>query len=116
VPRVLEHDLDAAAGRCGAGAGKRREFHAVEPDRATRRSVQTGDAAGDRRLPAPGLADEGEALAGVDRERHVVGCYHRAARPCAADLVEQRVRGCDAQVRAAIASRRVLSARPAGQR
>ena len=40
------------------------------------------DAAAERRLPAPGLPDEPEHLAGLDLERDPVDRLHRAARRC----------------------------------
>src|SRR5262249_37285853 len=49
-----------------------RKLLPVEGDAAAE-AVQPGDAAGDRRLAAPGLADERDALPARDREGDVVG-------------------------------------------
>ena len=74
---ILEDDLDRAM---LLAASPRRELHAVEPEHPGSGDLETRDAPCERRLAAPGLADETERLAGLEVERDRVH-GDQAARP-----------------------------------
>ena len=82
LERVLEDDLDPAALVERSRARGPVQLVPVEDDPPGGRHVQAGDAAADRGLAAPGLADERDALARLDGERHAAdGEVPRPARP-----------------------------------
>ena len=76
--RVLEDDLHLAAHRLQLGALRVGDLLAVELDRARGRVEEPDHEAGDRALPAAGLADEAEGLAAAELERDAVDRLHRA--------------------------------------
>ena len=61
--RVLEDHLDVPAQRAHLPAGQRGDVVAVEHHRPRRQVVEPGEAAGQRRLAAAGLADQSQRLA-----------------------------------------------------
>src|SRR5579872_966488 len=72
VVGVLEDVLDAPASLAGALLGAARQRLPVEDDSPFGRNMQTGDASGDRRLAAAGLAYQRETLSTADLEVDVV--------------------------------------------
>ena len=76
--RILEDHLHPLAQRPQLAFAEVRDVRAVEDDLAAGRLVQAQEGAADRRLAAPGLADEPERLAALDPERDAVDGLHVA--------------------------------------
>src|SRR3989454_546000 len=74
--RVLEHDLHGPAVRHELRALEAGDVSALEGDRPRGGCLLQQDQLGGGRLPAPGLADEAERLAWMDREVHSVHGFH----------------------------------------
>ena len=70
--RVLEDHLRSPAERLQLPAGERREILPVEQNAAFLGLVQTQEGASHGRLPATGLPHEGQRLAPLDVEAHLV--------------------------------------------
>ena len=76
--RVLEDHLHVSTQLPELAPLEVRDVLAVEPDLALRRIEEPHHDAGERRLAAPGLADQAERLAGVDLQVHAVDRVHVA--------------------------------------
>ena len=71
--RILEHHLERAAERRRAGVDRRLpHLGPRQPDAPGRRRLEPGQDLGQRRLPAPRLADDAEGLAGPGDEADAV--------------------------------------------
>ncbi len=73
---VLEDHLDLAADRLHGAAGQVGDIAALEVDLAGGDRDQPGDAPGQGRLAAPGLADQAKRLTPPDRQRHPIDRLH----------------------------------------
>ena len=86
--RILEHQLHLAPVRPQLAPRQTREFHAVELDASRGDGHQLHEAARQRRLAAPRLADDAQRLAAADLERHAV---HRLVDDASAPELVARV-------------------------
>src|SRR5207248_6795626 len=77
--RVLEDDLQRPHVLPASTREAWSELAAVELDGPARRRHESEERARERRLPAAGLADQAERLAGPDRRRHVFQRMHGVA-------------------------------------
>ena len=83
--RVLEDHLHPPAQRAQLALAEGRDVVAVEDDSPAVGAYRRSKRAADRRLAAPGLADEAERLAAADREGDVVDRPHVADVPIEQD-------------------------------
>src|SRR5581483_2089487 len=79
--RVLEDDLHVAASRLQLAARERRQLEALEEDLSLRRLDEAEERPPERRLAAPGLADEADGLAAAHLEVDAVHRLHLRDRP-----------------------------------
>src|SRR5207253_1043500 len=69
---ILEDHLHPPPYRMEVGLGRRRDVVPLEYDAPACRLVEAQDGATERRLAAPGFADQADRLAAGDRERDTV--------------------------------------------
>src|SRR4029450_12944386 len=74
--RILEDHLDLAPRLAQLGALRVTEIDVAEPDRAPPGPHQPRPQSSDGRLSRPGLSDEAERLAAMDREAHAARRRH----------------------------------------
>ena len=78
---ILEDHLHALAFCDSAAPGQRQDILALDADGAARSAHKSQDRAACRGLPASGLADQGQRLAGLQLEGHVLDRVNTAGEP-----------------------------------